>query len=96
MRPFVRNHYLPLWLHRICNGIFPAVILLGLGSIWFTEPAGTWRHFISLCLMWGSIPVGVIFACLTHRFSVVEGTAGDAGYENLDEKPGEKSQNNTR
>ena len=92
MRPLIRNHYLPLWLHRVCNGIFGAACFLGLGSIWFSEPAGTWRYFISRCLIWGSIPVGIILALAARRFSIVQGVAGGAGYEDLDEsKPDEKS-----
>jgi hypothetical protein len=86
MRPLIRNHYLPFWLHRICNGILPAAILLGFGSIWFSEPASAWRHVMSRCLIGAGIPVGIIFACITRRFSVVEGAAGEVGYEDLDEK----------
>jgi len=91
MRPFIRNHYLPIWLHRICAGIFSAALLVGIGSIWFSEPAGSWSYFVSCGLIWASIPVGIFFACIAHRFSVVEGTAGDVGYEDLDEKRDEKS-----
>ena len=66
-------------------------MLLGIGSIWFSEPAGTWRYFISRCLIWASVPIGIIFACVTHRRSIVQGLAGDIGYEELDDKPDEKS-----
>jgi hypothetical protein len=38
----------------------------------------------SLVVLWLSIPVGVVFACLAHRFSILEGCAGDVGYEDLD------------
>ena len=37
-----------------------------------------------------SIPVGVILACVAHRFSIVEGLAGDVGYEDLDAKQDDK------
>lgn len=78
---------LPLWLHRIFNGLFSAALLAGFGTYWLGEPAGSWRHVISQCLLWGSIPVGLIFAAITQRFSIVEGVAGEVGY-------GEESNNN--
>jgi hypothetical protein len=77
----IDNRHLPLWLHRVCNGLFPAALLAGFSSFWFGAPTGTWSHFVSLCLLWSSIPVGLFFAAATHRFSVVEGLAGDVGYE---------------
>ena len=33
-------------LSRIA-GILAAVVLAGVGSIWFGEPSGTWRHILS-------------------------------------------------
>jgi hypothetical protein len=90
MRPFIRNHYLPQWLHRIVCGGFATVVLALLGLNWLSQPPGSWRHIVSLCLLISSLPVGVIFACLAHRFSIVEGLAGDVGYEDLDEKQGEE------
>ncbi len=79
----IHNRYLPLWLHRVCCGVLAAVILAGLSSIWFGEPSGNWRHFVSHCLLWGSVPVGVVLACIAHRFSIVEGLAGGEGYDEL-------------
>ena len=61
-----------------------AVALAGLSSIWFAEPPGTWRHILSRCLLWGSVPAGIALACLAHRFSIVEGVAGGEGYDELD------------
>jgi heme A synthase len=90
MRPFIRNHYLPQWLHRITCGGLATVVLALLGLNWLGEPAGSWRHVVSLCLLILSIPVGIICACLTDRFSIVEGVAGDTGYEDLDEKRDEQ------
>jgi hypothetical protein len=77
-----KNRQLPLWVHRIFNGLLPAALLAGFGTFWISEPGGSWRGRISMCLLWSSIPVGVIFAALTHRFSIVEGVAGEVGYEN--------------
>jgi hypothetical protein len=85
-RPFVRNHYLPQWLHRIACGGFAAVVLALLGLNWLGEPSGSWRYVVALCLLVLSVPVSIGFACLAHRFSIVEGLAGDAGYEELHEK----------
>lgn len=79
----IHNRYLPMWLHRLCCGVLGAVALAGVGSIWFAEPSGSWRHFVSRCLVWGSIPVGIVLACIAHRFSIVEGLAGGEGYDEL-------------
>jgi len=86
----IHNRYLPLWLHRVCNGVFGAALLLGIGSIWFGEPAGSWRHFLSRCLIWSSIPVGIILALFARRFSIVQGVAGGEGYDELHERDDEK------
>jgi len=89
-RPFVRNRYLPQWLHRIFCGGFAALVFGLLGLSWLSQPSGSWRHVVSLCLLVLSVPVGVICACVAHRFSIVEGLAGDGGYEDLDEKRNEQ------
>jgi hypothetical protein len=47
----IHNRYLPLWLHRICNGVFGAALLLGIGNIWFSDPAGSWGYFVSRSLI---------------------------------------------
>jgi len=73
------DRYLPLWLHRIFNGLFPAALLAWFGMYWLGEPAGSWRYIVSMCRIWSSLPVGIIFAVVTHRFSIVEGVAGEVG-----------------
>jgi hypothetical protein len=75
------NRYLPLWLHRICNGLFASALLAGLGTFCIGEPAGSWRHIVSACLVWSSIPIGIVLAVVAHHFSIVEGLADDVGYE---------------
>jgi hypothetical protein len=86
----IYNRYLPLWLHRVCNGVLGAVLLIGLGSIWFGETAGSWRHFVSHGLIWTSIPVGIILALVARRFSIVQGVAGGDGYDELHETDDKK------
>ena len=87
----IHNRYLPQWLHRVCNGVFGAALLIGVGSIWIGEPADSWRRTLALCLMWASIPVGIILALVARRFSIVQGVAGGDGYDELhdtdDKKP---------
>ena len=73
----------------VCGG-FATVALALLGLNWLSQPPGSWRHIVSLCLLISSLPIGVIFACLAHRFSIVQGLAGDVGYEDLDEKQDEQ------
>jgi hypothetical protein len=85
-----RTRHLPLWLHRIFNGLFPAALLAGFGTFWIGQPAGSWRHIVSVYMLWLSIPVGFVFAAITRRFSIVEGLPGEVGYEedeSDDQKP---------
>ena len=79
----IHNCYLPVWLHRVCCGVLSAAVVAAIGSIWFDKPSGTWRYIVSRCLLWGSVPVGVVLACIAHRFPVVEGLAGGEGYDEL-------------
>ena len=67
-----------------------AVLFIGIGSIWFGEPAETWRHLVSRCLIWASIPVGIILALVARRFSIVQGVAGGDGYDELHETDDKK------
>jgi hypothetical protein len=95
MRPFIRNHYLPPWLHRIACGVF-AALLLAFGGMSFWGPAdGSWRHLIALGLIVLSIPTGIVCACMAHRFSMVEGLAGDVGYEDSVKKQDDKPKPST-
>ena len=81
--PMIRNRYLPMWLHRVCNGVLGAALLAAVGSICVAEPSGTWGQILSRCLLWGSAPAGIVLACFAHRLSVMEGLAGGEGYEEL-------------
>lgn len=89
-RPEIHNRYLPVWVRRICNGAFGAALFIGLGSIWFEEPADSWRHVLARCMIWSSFPVGIALALLARRFSIVEGVAGGEGYDELHKRDDEK------
>jgi hypothetical protein len=90
LRTMIQNRHLPLWLHRICNGVFSAALLVGIGSIWFGEPPGSWQHVLSRGLIWASIPVGIILAVLAGWISIVEGVAGGDGYDELEKTDDQK------
>jgi len=91
MRRYIRNHYLPLWLHRITCGGFATVVLALIGLNWLSQSSGSWRHVLSICFLVLSLPVGIVLACVAHRFSIVEGLAGDVGFQDLDGKHDDKS-----
>jgi hypothetical protein len=75
------KRYLPRWLHRVFSGLFSGALLAGFGTCWLGDPEGSWRHVVSLCLLWSSVAIGIVFAAITHRFSIVEGLAGEVGDE---------------
>ena len=82
----IHNRYLPMWLHRLCSGLLGAAVLAALGSIWLAEPSGTWRHLLSRCFLWGSLPAGMVLAWVAPRFSIVKGIAGGDGDDELHER----------
>jgi len=96
LHTMIHNRHLPFWLHRICNGVFGAVLLIGIGSIWFGESPGSSRRALSRGLIWASIPVGIILAVMAGRLCIVEGLAGGDGYDELhktdDQKPSAAAQ----
>ena len=76
-RPFVRNHFLPRWLHRFFNALLPALVVAT-------------AVLMLLSNFWGGIGCGVAaFVVLLFvnpdRFSFLEGIAGEDGYCDLDE-----------
>jgi hypothetical protein len=88
----ITNRYLPQWLHRVACGVIGAVVTVAIASGGLRYfAADSWLHTASQVLLWLSIPIGVVLACVAHRFSIVEGCAGDVGYEDLesdhDDKP---------
>ena len=70
LHTMIHNRHLPLWLHRICNGVFGAALLIGMGSIWFGESPGSWQYVLSRGLIWASIPVGIILAVMRVGFAL--------------------------
>ena len=81
----ITNRHLPQWLHRLACGAISAALTATIGTTGLRYfDADSWLRTASIVLLWLSIPVGVLFACLAHRFSIVEGCAGDVGYEDLD------------
>ena len=85
LHTMIHNRHLPLWLHRICNGVFGAVLLIGIGSIWFGESPGSSQRALSRGLIWASIPVGIItvflmtIAIRARRNKAVTGAQGLVG-----------------
>jgi hypothetical protein len=79
------NRYLPQWLHRVACGVMGAAIsaAIAVGGLRYFE-TDSWLRTAAVVLLWASIPIGVLFACFAHRFSIVEGCAGDVGYDDLD------------
>jgi hypothetical protein len=75
-----------MWLNRLCSGMLGAALFAGFGSIWIEEAPGAWRHTVSWCLLWASVPVGIALACIARRFSIAEGVAGGDGYDDLNKQ----------
>jgi len=72
------NCYLPDWLHRLANGAIGA----GLSSL--AALAGVWVFGVPLWALWFVLPAVFVCAALDpRRFSLVEGCAGDLGYDGL-------------
>ena len=61
------------WAQLIFNGVFSCALLVIASMFWRDEPADSWRHVASLCVLWASVPAGVIFSAITYRFSLVTG-----------------------
>ncbi len=89
----IRNRYLPLWLHRVCNGLLAAAICASIASVGISHSVSAgWLHGFSFAAFYLSAPLGIFFACITRRVSIVEGVAGGEGYDELDTKtPEQKS-----
>ena len=83
----ITNRFLPQWLHRLACGVIATVIAVAIASAGIRYAhLESWLHTASGVLLWLSIPIGVVFARLSHRFSMVEGCAGGEGYDDLEAK----------
>ena len=81
----IRNRYLPQPLHRIACGVIGAAVSAPIASAGLRcFELDSSLHIASKVLLWLSVPIGIILACVAHRFSIVEGCAGDAGYDGLE------------
>jgi hypothetical protein len=90
-RASIRNGYLPQPLHRIACGVIGAAIgaTIACAGLRCSEPDSS-LQIASKVLLWLSVPIGIILACVAHRFSIVEGCAGDDGYDGLEASPENK------
>jgi hypothetical protein len=87
----LHNRYLPLWLHKLCNGLLGTVGSATLAAVGlsFFQPDHL-LHKLSVVLLCLSVPIGIVLAMITSRFSIVEHCAGGAGYDELVEDDDEK------
>ncbi len=76
---------MPQCWHRIACAVIGAAVAATIASagLSYFEP-GSLMSKASRVLLWSSVPIGIILGAVAHRFSVVEGCAGDAGYEGLE------------
>jgi acyl carrier protein len=80
----IHNCYLPRWLHRLCCGVVGTVASATFASLGLSNfSPGHLLYQSSAVLLYLSIPIGVISAIVAGRFSIVEGIAGDVGYDEL-------------
>jgi hypothetical protein len=72
-------------LHRIACGVLGAAVAatIACAGLRYFEPDSL-MSIASRALLWLSVPIGITLALVAHRFSIVEGCAGDAGYEGLE------------
>jgi hypothetical protein len=81
----IHNRYLPRWTHRVFNAVFGAALVVGFGAAglgWLA--AGSWLWELS----WWAVRFAPVVALILlfvnpERFSVVNGVAGETGYDEL-------------
>jgi hypothetical protein len=83
----IHNRYLPPGIHRIANGVMAALGLALVGSVGSGfVPGGSlpWKAAVLLFML--SAPIGLLIALLIdpRKFSLVEGVAGEDGYDELE------------
>ena len=82
----LHNRTLPLWLHRVCNGVLgtaASATLAGFGLEKF--PSDHVLYLLSTTLLYLSVPIGVFSAVVTHRFSIIDDIVqeGEPDYDDL-------------
>lgn len=80
----LHNRYLPQWVHRIANGVI-ASLLLALAGAWGTTALapGSFPWKLFFIALYAS-PIGLLASLLNPgRFTLVEGIAGEDGYDEL-------------
>jgi len=77
-RTVLHNRYLPDWVHRLTNGVIGGLLSL-LALVVAVRALGA-----PLGVLWVTLPVVACCAAFNpRRFSLVEGCAGDLGYDEL-------------
>ena len=83
----IHNRYLPLWVHRVFDGILGTVACATLASLGMSKlPTGHLLYGFSVVLLYLCLPVGILLAVFTRRCAIVEGCAGDGAYDELTEE----------
>jgi hypothetical protein len=82
----LHNRYLPQWVHRIANGLMASmgIALVGaLGASTLACDSFLWKAcFALLC----ASPAGLLLSCADPaKITLVEGIAGEDGYDELEE-----------
>ena len=78
-RPALHNCYLPDWMHRCANGAIG-----GMAGIAVATLAMRFLSAPTAVLWLGVISIVAGAALNPQRFTLVEGCAGDVGYDELD------------
>jgi len=90
----IQNRALPQWTHRGACGVAGFVLSVTLASEGLvTLPENSALFNCCRVLIWLSIPIGILMASCASRFSLVEGCAGEVGYEGLLENSKDSSMN---
>lgn len=81
----IRNRYLPQLVHRVACGVMGTSVTATIACVGLRYLEwDSWWHTAAKALLWSSVPVGIFLAYIANRFSIVEGCAGDAGYDDLE------------
>ena len=80
----MKNRYLPQLVHRVACGVMGTSVIATIACVGmrYLESDSRW-HAMAKALLWSSVPVGIFLSYIANRFSIVEGCAGDAGYDDL-------------